>query len=533
MIAPIASALLVAFFGLFMHRRLSRYLHIFQQDDYDGRRFLGWVYKTRSFDRWVSLAIVCVSIAFFFLQPPAGEQWLPQAALALVFLLFAFTESNPTAAAKKPLVMTRRASNILWLSLSLAILAGIGVIWSSTNIAWVAAIQLAPAYLIVANFFLKPVERSIQNSYLKEARQRLLQIKPTIIGVTGSFGKTSVKHILGHILDLNARSFITPGSINTPMGITRVIRESLPADCQYFVVEMGAYGEGSIARLSQLTPPKLGIITAIGEAHYERFKSLDSVARAKLELATAVLKNDGQIVIHSSVLEQPFARKFVDAHRSQTIICGLDSEADVAIRSWSQADAGISVTIAWRDRTYQVQVPIYGSQHVGNIALAFAAAVCLGFAPELVVAALRTTPQIQHRLEIKPQANGLTYIDDAYNSNPLGFKAGLELMTSLAKQGQRKILVTPGMAELGEAHDMLHFELGAAAAAHVDLALIVRPERIPTFLAGFRDSGASKELLTFDTFAEANEWLQRSQRAGDIILLENDLPDLYEREFRA
>jgi UDP-N-acetylmuramoyl-tripeptide--D-alanyl-D-alanine ligase len=303
----------------------------------------------------------------------------------------------------------------------------------------------------------------------------------------------------------------------------------LRAGCQYLVVEMGAYGEGSIARLCDLTPPHVGVITAIGEAHYERFKSLGAVARAKFELAEAALtRPDGLLVVHESVLSQEYASHFVRRERQRVIVCGNSETSDVVIVKKEQRLKGIFVEVRWHDVTYRLEASLFGLQHADNMALAFGAAVGMGIAPERVVASLRTTPQIAHRLEVKPQMNGAIYIDDAYNSNPQGFKAALELMSALARSGARRILVTPGVAELGERHDKVHRELGTLAAEHADIAIIVNAKRIPTFVDGFQSRQNEQTLMQVATFAEANKWLVASMTPGDIVLIENDLPDVYE-----
>src|ERR1700683_3694665 len=152
-----------------------------------------------------------------------------------------------------------------------------------------------------------------------------------VIAVTGSYGKTSVKHILGHVLETAAPTLITPGSVNTAMGIARVIRERLQPHHRYFVVEMGAYGPGSIRRLCALTPPKMGIVTAIGMAHYERFKSLEAVAAAKFELAEAVAANGGKTIAAADVLAFAAPRRFAAAHPDLLLAVGSEANAGVTV----------------------------------------------------------------------------------------------------------------------------------------------------------------------------------------------------------
>jgi UDP-N-acetylmuramoyl-tripeptide--D-alanyl-D-alanine ligase len=520
-------------FAFFASRRLPRYLHIFQQDEYDGRRFLRWISTTRAFDKRVTLALLLGGIARLLLANlvPHGTGSL---IYAVLFALFAAFEPDPKKEAKKKLVMTSRARRIFGTAFVLCLLAGGLASQMRSFWAWVFMVQAIPFLLALANVLLSPLEASIQRRILNEAMARLKEVDPVVVGITGSFGKTSAKHILGHILEMHAPTLFTPGSVNTPMGVSRIIRENLRNDCRFFLVEMGAYGQGSIARLCRLTPPQTGIITAIGEAHYERFKSLDTVARAKFELAEAVLGNElGRIVIHEDALDQDYARAFVEKKRDCFVICGKSPSANLIIESVEQTVDGLTVQVRWKDQIFALMAPLFGKHHAGNMSLAFAAAVALGVPPERAVTALRTTPQITHRLEVKPQPDGTTLIDDAYNANPHGFSAALELMTMLAAEaGGRRILVTPGVAELGAMNDEVHRKLGAESARHADVALVIRPDRIPSFAESFRAQEGAGLLVPLISLAEAQAWIKENAKPKDVILLENDLPDVLERRLR-
>ncbi|HEV8680139.1 MAG TPA: Mur ligase family protein, partial [Stellaceae bacterium] len=257
-------------FIVFAARRLLTYLHLFQQEEYDGRRFVAWLAGNRGWDRRLSLGLAAI-VAAQLLTPGAflpteGFVWLA----GIACLVAAVLERDPRKIAKKRLVMTSRAKRIY--GIALALIAGIGIVAvlaSRLAAAWIVAVQLVPLALVAANLLLAPFEAAVQRRYWREARAILERVNPTVIAVTGSYGKTSVKHILGHVLETAGATLITPGSVNTAMGIARVIRERLQPHHRYFVVEMGAYGIGSIARLCALTPPQIGIISAIGKAHYE------------------------------------------------------------------------------------------------------------------------------------------------------------------------------------------------------------------------------------------------------------------------
>ena len=297
----IAPYLPVVPFLLFAVRRLMSYLHIFQQEEYDGKRFLPWLVRTRSIDKKLSIVIVVLGLAE--LAADRFAFWISLIAAA-AFIAFFLREDDPRRSGKKKLVLTARAKRILGgaVVLSVAVGCAVGALHAPL-LTWLVPIHLLPVLLVLSNLAWIPVEAGIQQKFWQEAHDKLLRLKPTIIGITGSFGKTSVKHILGHVLEMNAPALVTPGSVNTPMGITRIVRERLENRHRFFVCEMGAYGPGSIARLCRLAPPDIAVITAVGYAHYERFKSLDVVARTKLELAEAVVAKGGKIIMAEQVLD--------------------------------------------------------------------------------------------------------------------------------------------------------------------------------------------------------------------------------------
>jgi UDP-N-acetylmuramoyl-tripeptide--D-alanyl-D-alanine ligase len=371
----------------------------------------------------------------------------------------------------------------------------------------------------------------VQRRYWAEAHDKLGRLRPTVIGITGSYGKTSVKHILGHILESAGPTLITPGSVNTAMGIARIVRERLAPHHRYFVVEMGAYGIGSIRRLCALTPPDLGIITAIGKAHYERFKSLEGVATAKFEMAEAALHKGGKTIVASDTLGFPASSQFAVAHPEAIVGVGDEAECAFTITRLAQDTDGVVVSLRWQGVEYELRAPLYGLHQGRNVALAFAAGCILGMAPEDVIASLRSVPQIAHRLEVKRQG-GAVLIDDAYNSNPVGFASALGLLDVLRQPGGRRILVTPGMVELGAEHDAEHTRIGRLAGTHVDVLLAVAPHRVAALTQAFRQAAPQAELVSCNTFADAQAWLDRNLAPQDAVLIENDLPDLYERPLR-
>lgn len=517
-------------FALFAYRRLLRYLHIFQQDDYDAQRFLPWLVNTMSFDKRVSAGLILFAV-LSTMSKNASLGATESGLVAILFFAFALLEPDPRKAAKKKLALTNRAKRIFGVGLALTTAAGLTATIIGGSIAWLIAVQAIPLLLVIGNWMLVPVETHIQNGFRTAAELRLRTVAPKTIGITGSFGKTSVKHILGHVLQMNTNALFTPGSVNTVMGISRIINERLADNCRYFLVEMGAYGKGSISRLCKFTPPDHGIITSIGEAHYERFKDLETVAEAKFELAEAVGERKGITIIDESVLERRHARQFVDRNRSAFVVVGESEKADVPILSNEQTAEGLTVVLSYEGAEYTLFAPLYGIHHGRNMALAFALAANLGITPDRIVAALRSTPQIAHRLEVKSHPSGALYVDDAYNANSDGISNGMSLLQTLKREGGRRIIVTPGVAELGARHDDVHRALGNQAAHDTDIAIAVRPERIPSFVEGFKSAGTGAKIITVEQFSEAQAWINQNLQANDVILIANDLPDLLEREF--
>jgi UDP-N-acetylmuramoyl-tripeptide--D-alanyl-D-alanine ligase len=473
------SLLLFAAFMAYAARRLFVLLHVFQQEEYDAGRFLHGIFRSQN-GRLV------------------WEFW---------------NLRNPSKKAKKPLKMTARAWRTYVVSLLVTAFFLSGWFsfpsWSKLVTTILILALLLPSFLASSNFFLWPYERSNQRRYWRQAHEKLTRLGPVVIGITGSYGKTSVKHILAHILAAHAPTLATPGSVNTPMGVTRIIRERLEPRHKYFIVEMGAYGLGSIARLCDLAPPQHAIITAIGPAHLERFGSLATTALAKAELAKAAT---GTVVLPRALLEHaPFAQLY-ESEPSRFVI--LDAP------EVTQEKDGLTVCID----DEKLHAPLYGLHHGANVALAYTLARALGLDPALIKETLRSVPQIEHRLAVTTYPTGAVLIDDAYNANPAGMRAALDLLDFLADGHKRRVLVTPGVVELGAEHGPVHADLGAYAAQKADVIIAVAARRIPSFV----QAAQAAQVLEVQRFSEAQAWLAAHTGPRDVILIANDLPDILE-----
>jgi UDP-N-acetylmuramoyl-tripeptide--D-alanyl-D-alanine ligase len=523
------SYLVAIAFLWFAYRRLLTYLHIYQQEEYDSRRFIRWLFTSYSFDMKVSFLIFVMGTLELAI---VLADWITDVLIIAAFLIFWWVERSRRVRSKKPLVMTGRAKRIFWAAFAvLALLSLVIAGWFKHPIFWLIAVQAIPFALTVGNVIVNPYEKKLQKRFWNEAHSKLLSLKPTVIGITGSFGKTSTKHLLGHILELQAPTLITPGSVNTPMGIARVVREQLAPHHRFFICEMGAYGPGSIARLCRLAPPDFAVITAIGMAHYERFKTLDTVAKTKFELAEATAKKNGPVILAEQVLEFADARRFRERY-ANTIVVGRGEDCALRLLDSTQTETGIQARVMWRGSEYALKAPIFGEHHIGNMCVVFATACTLGVAPEDAILALGSVTQISHRLEVKQGPAGSKMIDDAYNSNPVGFAAALQLLNTLRRDGGRRVLVTPGMVEMGPAHDEQHKKIGELAASTVDVLLPVLPQRIQSLTQAYSSGNPEGKVIPCPTFSNAQAWMNANLTPTDVVLLENDLPDLYEARLR-
>ena len=500
---------------VFSYYRLKILLIFFQQEEYNWKWFLRYVFDNlRLVDKKLVGSLFVLWFCYLFYS------WSIFGIFPLL-ICFAYKQKWVLKDAKKKLSMTSRVKRIMSVSLCFVVLLSLGLASVSWFGTYIIVIEFLPFILVLSNVVLIPVESKIQKKFLSEAEDNLKRCHPVVIGITGSYGKTSTKHILGHILNSVAPTLWTPGSVNTKMGICRVIREKLKPNHRYFIVEMGAYFKGSIDKLCQFVNPQHGIITAIGEAHYEHFTSQENIAEAKFELGDWVNKNKGILVIGTNQI----LKKYIPSYP----LIKVGDKEDIYVSNVFQTSNGLSFCFHYEGKKVDVDVPLYGLHHVGNVALALEMAIKLGVPVSTAVSALKHLPQITHRLEVKKQGN-LTIIDDAYNSNPEGFKSALNLL-DVFEEG-RKILVTPGMVELGKLHEGAHFMLGKQAGKTVDIVLLVVAGRIPSFIKGFNETaGPGKQLMKVASFKEAYSWIQKNALPKDVILLENDLPDVYETTF--
>ncbi len=446
--------------------------------------------------------------------------WLALAWLAVLLaagLLFAYLRR---AKAKKPLVFTPRVRRLY------AMLAAISFALCSLCMGLFGTLGLAvlpaalPLVVALCALLAQPIERHINMGFFRDAQQKL-DARPGLIriGITGSYGKTSTKFLLGTILSERFNVLTTPSSFNTPMGVTRIIREKLQPYHEVFIAEMGARHVGDIAELVELVHPTVGLLTSVGPQHLDTFGTLENIKNTKYELieglppsGIAVFARDG------AICEELYARcALTDKH--------LAGEG-LRVENLTVGPFGSRFELCQSDGKRAVcETKLLGEHAIGNLLLCATAASCLGLTLEEIVRGIRRCEPVEHRLQLIAGAGGVTVIDDAFNANPRGAQAALRVLRGFP---QRRIIITPGMVELGGEEDAFNEAFGREMAGSVDIAILVGKKHTAPIRKGLLSAGFDERSLhVVGSLEESTQVLGALVKAGDTVLYENDLPDNY------
>ncbi|MDO8108175.1 Mur ligase family protein [Isoptericola sp. b441] len=360
------------------------------------------------------------------------------------------------------------------------------------------------------------VEKRMSASFVSRAQQRLARVRPAVVAITGSYGKTSTKGYVAHLLATSRAVVASPASFNNRLGLSRAVNDGLVDGTEVFVAEMGTYGPGEIRELCGLFPPDVAAITTIGEAHLERMGSREVILQAKSEIT----ERARSVVLP---VDEPGLAALAERCRAEgkrVVTCSVTGlEADVVV----DLAAG-TATLPGPDGRVTLDLGD-GVAHGVNLAVALGIAVVLDVDPAGLRGRLTGLPRAAHRAEVQRTAAGLVVVDDTYNANPVGARAALEEAAALVGEGSRLVLVTPGMVELGSVQAVRNTTLGRQAAelgAHV---VVVGRTNRTALVAGVEQAGGSHD--TVDRRDQAIDVATRVAGPEGVILYENDLPDHY------
>ena len=489
-----------------------RWLRVLQREHYLGGSATRFAFRwwTSSPQNIVLVLLGLVGLVLTVLAPELAS------ITALVVILGPFGLSvrgrtSQLAWTRRLRVLALATGAVECLVLLLASLFGV----TSVVVVGGAVVLFLPVVCDVAAFVLAPLERRASERFISQAAERLSRVAPTVVAITGSYGKTSTKNHLTALIGTDRSVVPSPRSFNNRAGLARAINEHLAPGTDVFIAEMGTYGPGEIADMVRWCPPRIAVMTAIGPVHLERFGSLEVTLASKAEITSGA-----SIVVVNS--DDPLLAKFASGLSGITVLkaSAVDKTADVAIiardREWD---------ILYEGKLLATVAAVPGVQP-SNAACAFAVAVALGIDPEHVAARVGVLGAVENRQNVVQAPSGLLVIDDTFNANPAGAAAALGLLSSLSIEGRRAV-VTPGMIELGSEQAKENAAFAAAVASQADVLLVVGKTNRKALLAGVRGSGSALEVHEVRYRQDAVEWVRANLGGRDAVLYENDLPDHY------
>ena len=513
--------------GLYLIINFKHDIHMLQQNSYRIDRYWRWL---KNSNMWNASEFIDMALLMLLMST-----LMPSQIAALIIAIVAAVKIVYTLRRKfkKPLVFTKRvwriygtAGTLATLGYIAAIIFGGGVDNPLIPLAVLLIMSgLSWAIIMLTVIILTPVENAINRRFYNEAASILRSMPDLkIVGITGSFGKTSTKHYLHRILSETYDVLMTPGSYNTPMGVIRTIREMMKPYNQVFICEMGAKQVGDIKEICDLVHPHMGIITAVGPMHLESFRSIENVQATKFELADA-LPADGLAVINND-FEYCANRKVSNVNALRYAVSNPDN-ADYKAVDVKYTPYGTTFRIVGPNSfSIDLKTQLIGECNISNLIAAVIIAIKLDVPADRIQYAVGQIEQVEHRLNLKRTAGGVNIIDDAFNSNPAGSRMAVDVLSHF-NTGKR-IIVTPGMIELGDKQYELNKALGEHIGRNLDVAIIVGEYNRQALLEGVKTGQIAEENIhAVDSFNEAQALLARILQSGDTVLYENDLPDTF------
>lgn len=507
-------------FLIFFYKRAREGLHILQLENYYNDRYAVWM------KRYISK--VLNSKVILLLLIPIVLLLLGITKIGLILNIFVYLILIATAKKtkeKKPFVVTARIRRMYVTYLFIFAVIMLVAILIDYKIAIIIAnicAMFAYTFVYLVNMINKPIEKSIRKGFCIKASKKLKEIPDLkVIGITGSYGKTSTKYAVNTILSQKFNTLMTPESYNTTMGVVRTINEKLTSTHQLFICEMGAKYIGDIKEICDIVNPQFGIVTAIGPQHLDTFHSLDNVKKTKLELIDSLPK-DGLAFVN---WEDENIKK--SELPPNTVKFGLTKKADYYAEKIEISEHGSSFDVILPNKEkIHIKTKLLGELNILNIVGAVAIADKLGMTAEEIKIGAKYLKPVPHRLQLKQNPNGSIIIDDAYNSNIKGAKMALDVLKTF--ENKQRVLITPGIVELGDKANQINRDLGKKAAECADYVILVGAEQTVPILNGLQDRHYPKQnTFIAKNLEEALQEMNRITSNNTVILLENDLPDNY------
>ena len=500
-------------------------IHMFQLNGYKNSEHIIWI-KRNLRQQWLLLFGLFLGVLRLLYYTTVIDVFIYITLLVDIIVYRAMKRMNT----KKGLVYTSRVKRLIACILLITLLPMVLTILllGREGIKYINALCIigTSAQLFInmlANIIVRPLEIGINNYYINDAKKKLRDNKGIkVIGITGSYGKTSVKYYLKTLLQEKYNVLVTPGNYNTTLGVTKTIREYLEPTHQIFLCEMGARHVGDIKEICDLVHPDYGIITSIGPQHLDTFHNLENIKRTKFELADSLPKT-GLIFLNG---DNKYIQEMADSYSSKVFYFSQKQGDGYQATDIKVSQLGTEFTIVSPNKeSERFQMKLIGSHNVINVAGAIAVANTFGIPLNKLKVPVRRLQPVEHRMQIREHGI-VTIIDDAYNSNPIGSKAAVE---TLAMFDGLRILITPGMVELGKKEEEYNYQFGINASNCCDYILLVGKRNSRPIMDGALSKGFDAEkCLIFNNLEDALSYAYTIKtQKHKYILLENDLPDNY------
>ena len=516
-----------------------KFFQALQLNGYKAKGYFSWLKETKCSD-WGRLVILSfLSTAALLITNVLLEDFIIFKIMTYIGLLFyvIFTVCyivNVFQLEKKtPLKYTKRMrrligvfSVLVFVITTLLLVFSVGKIPYFTHGIVGLTPLIVPILVLVSYFVTWPFETLHNKKFVRKAKEKLLspEHRELIrIGITGSYGKTSVKNVLSTILSEKYKVLASPYSYNTPLGISKTILSDLKPSHEVFIAEMGARYVGDIQELAIMVNPQIGVVTGIGNQHLGTFKTHENLVKTKFELADYVWNNSGEMYFSSDSEKVVNSLESLE-NKGKYSLSGIMS-GDVTAKDVKYDSNGSTFKLCYQGDEVEVETMLFGKHNVSNILLASSVAISLGLSLEEIKTGIRKLTPVAHRLALVPSSSALTVIDDAYNGSVEGAKAGLDVLSSF--EG-KKFVVTPGLVELGAEQFNSNFEFGIQMAKVVDYCIITGITNYDAISSGLEFGGFDpSHILRAGSVSQAVELLTTLSAPGDVCLFENDLPDNY------
>lgn len=512
---------------------LKKALHMAQQNLYnDDHRFLKWTLKdmkTFKTPLKCSLVVLITYLVLIIFKLEASVITSIYFFVVCLIILLIEVKENKNADTKIKLKVTARVKRLIFTNVILLLLLCVGLYFvKNVNIIYLCLFiydMLLNFVIMLSIIINKPVEKMVYLSYKTKAVNKLKAMNNLkVIGITGSYGKTSSKNILSDILNVKYNALPSPRNFNTPYGLIITVNNHLDKFDDILIAEMGAYKVGEIKELCDLVRPKYGILTKIGTAHIEIFGSQENIQKGKFELIES-LPSDGIGVLNG---DDELQVNYKLKNDCKIVWIGIDNkDVDVRATDIKTSNKGTTFNVIFKGdkKKYEFTTRLLGYNNIYNILASLALSKEFGLSVDQMKKAVLGARSVEHRLELRPAGN-ITYIDDSYNSNPVGSKMALEVLKDMP--GLR-IVMTPGMVELGDKSYELNKKFGTYMKDSCDVVILVGEKITKPIRDGLKEVKFNdKNIYVVKSTKEAFNLVKSlSNGKESYCLIENDLPDIY------